>query len=292
MIRSTDEAGNITTSITHNYIGDTMAPVLSVNPSGATYLSGSIVFTGSASDTGSLVSSVKVQIQKGSEFWDGVAWVATAQSLMVATSDSYANWNYVFTPPLADVDGQSYTATFTAYDNAYKINNTASLVRTVTKDVVGPTITSPVFTFSTVGIYKGNTTFIVTWDTNAITTTGAALAANPITLAYNFTGSVVTLATDLPNSGSYSFSLPIVDTTTAKMIISAVDTLGNSSSSVVSSNFTIDSIPPSVQAVQTLDQAASGKIDGLLVHFSEKVQNINSTAFSIAGSVITGWSWG
>lgn len=212
----------MTTSITHNYVGDTVAPILSVNPAGAAYLSGSIVFTGSSSDTGSLVSSIKVQIRKGVQYWDGASWVATAQSLLVTTSDNYANWNYTFTPLLADVDGQSYTATFTAYDNAYKVNNTASLTRTVTKDIIGPTITSPVFTFSTVGIYKGNTTFNVTWDTNTITTTGAALAANPITLAYNFTGSVVTLASGIPNSGSYSFSLPVVDTTTAKMIISEI----------------------------------------------------------------------
>jgi len=64
VFKSTDEAGNSTTSVVHNYTGDTTGPTLQVNPTGASYLSGSLAFTGTAVDTGSLVSSVKVQIQK------------------------------------------------------------------------------------------------------------------------------------------------------------------------------------------------------------------------------------
>ena len=293
VVRSTDEAGNITLATPLNYMGDTVAPVITATPNIAAYLSGSLTFTGTAADSGSLVSSVKVEIRKGAEYWDGAAWVAAPQSLLVSTSDNYANWNYAFTPPLADTDGQSYTATFTAYDSAYRINNEASVVRTITKDTTGPTIDPNVFTFSTGGIYKGNTSFTVTWNPSAISASGAALATTPISLAYNFTGSVVTLATDIPNTGSYSFTLPMVDTTSARIIMTAKDELGNLSVNTPSSAFTIDSIPPQVTSVSTLDQAASGKIDGLLVHFSEHIQNIDTTAFSIAdGTPITGWSWG
>jgi hypothetical protein len=133
----------------------------------------------------------------------------------------------------------------------------------------------------------------ITWNPASVTTSGAPLDTNPISLSYNFTGTVTPIATNIPNTGSYSFLLPMVDTTTAKIIISAVDSLGNPSTPVASSNFTIDSIPPSVQSVQTLDGSAIGKIDSLLVHFSERVQNIDSNGFQInSGAIaITGWSW-
>ena len=80
--------------------------------------------------------------------------MGTAQSLLVNTSNAYANWSYVFTPLLADIDGQNYQVTVTAYDGAYKVNNSTSLSRTAIKDVTGPTIDPNVFTFSTGGIRK------------------------------------------------------------------------------------------------------------------------------------------
>lgn len=287
--RSVDEAGNTTTSIVHAYTGDTTAPSLAISTASGSYLGNGITITGTASDAGSSVSSVKIQIQKGAQYWDGSGWTATNTSLLTQTSNSYANWTYAFNPPLSDLDGQAYIVTVTAYDSAYKVNNSTSSSITVTKDTSGPAIASDVFTFNTSVLYRGNTSFNVTWDTSKVTSTGAGLAASPITLAYNFTGTVITIASNIANSGTYSFSLPMVDTSTAKIIISAVDSIGNTSSTVASSNFAIDSLPPEIQSVSTMDQDANGQIDSLFVTMSEAVKDSSVTLanFSIGSSIGT-----
>ena len=257
VIRSLDEAGNATLSPTYTYIGDTVAPSISTNLVNNAYFSGSVQISGTAVDTGSSLSTLRLEVKKGSQYWDGSSWSDTPQSLLPNTTDGYAHWNYTFIPPLGDADNQDYTVTASALDGAYKTGNSASLTRTIIKDTLGPIIASNVFTFSVNNILQGGQTLNITWDPSAISATGANLATDPITLAYNLTGAVTTIATNIPNTGSYSLLLPQVDTTTAKIIISATDTLGNSSNTVSSSDFTIDSTPPSIVSVQTLDQSAS-----------------------------------
>lgn len=93
----------------------------------------------------------------------------------------------------------------------------------VTKDTSAPVIASNTFTFDTSAKYRGGNVLRITWNPAKITSVGAGLATNPITLSYNFTGTIVTIATNLANSGSYNLTLPTVDTNTAMVIITAVD---------------------------------------------------------------------
>ena len=110
--------------------------------------------------------------------------MGSSTSLLTQTSNGYANWNYVFSPPLSDTDGQSYLVTVTAYDSAYKVNNSTTSSIAVIKDSSGPSIASDVFTFDTAPMYQGNTPFTITWNPAKITASGANLATNPITLSY------------------------------------------------------------------------------------------------------------
>lgn len=52
ILRSVDEAGNTTTSITHTYTGDIQVPSLTISNSSGSFLNNSLTFSGTSSDTG------------------------------------------------------------------------------------------------------------------------------------------------------------------------------------------------------------------------------------------------
>lgn len=64
IFKSVDEAGNSTTSISHTYTGDILAPALAIATASGSFLTNGITLSGTASDTGSTVSSVKMEIKK------------------------------------------------------------------------------------------------------------------------------------------------------------------------------------------------------------------------------------
>lgn len=284
VFKSVDEGWNTTTSNPLDYSWDVTVPNISITNASWSYFSWSLTINGTASDSNAWLSSVKIEIKKWSSWWNGSAWVGTQQILSTTTSNSYANWSYQFNAPWSDSDWQSYTITATAYDNAYQVSNSSTASINVIKDTVWPSIASSVFTFNTSTYYTGWSVLNITWNPWDISSTWAWLASNPIRLQYNFTWVVNTIASNLANNWTYSFTLPTVDTTTAKIIISAVDSVGNLSSSVTSSNFTIDSTPPSVSTVETMDTDADWQIDWLLLTFSENIQDstVNPANFAIA----------
>lgn len=148
ILQSTDQVGNVTTSSTINYTGDTVNPNLSITTASGSYLTGSVSFAGTASDTGAGLSTVKIAIKKqgANNWWNGTDWTSTTeQQLSTTTANAYANWSYVFTPSLADVSGQAYTTTVYAYDAGYKTNLSSSGSVTATLDTTGPTISGTGF---------------------------------------------------------------------------------------------------------------------------------------------------
>ena len=294
IVRALDEAGNATSASPANYTGDTTAPTLSISTPDNSYAGTSLTITGSASDANAGLSSVSIEIRKGATWWDGTTWVGSQQLLSVTGTSS---WSYVFMAPSGDADGQAYTVNVYAYDATLKTSNSSVQTIHLTKDTSGPTVGGSVFTFDTSPYRKGGDTLTVTWDTTQVTTVGAPLAGSPINLSYNFTGTVVSIATGLPNNGSYTFTIPAgVDTTTAKIIMTAYDIVGNSSTSVPSSNFIIDSTPPTIASVATMDMAAGGHIDAVQVTMSKSITDSTITLadFSLSAGIgtPTGWQTG
>lgn len=150
VLRSIDKAGNFTDSTAYNFTGDTVAPNIGTVVQSGSYFSGSVSIVGTGSDNRSGIASVTLQIQRKSDNWyyDGANFVNTgAISLLTNTSNSYANWIYTgFTLPPGDADGTQYFITYTAIDNAYKVNNTTSHTITIIKDATGPTVAAGVWT--------------------------------------------------------------------------------------------------------------------------------------------------
>lgn len=292
IIRTTDEAWNTTIWNNIDYVWDTVNPNLLVYNTNWSYFSGSINISWTASDAGSNLSSTKIEIKRAwNEWWNWTTWVGTQQ--LLATSWTPWNWNYSFAAPVWDSDLQQYLVNVATYDQAYKTNNSTATWIYITKDITWPNIDNSIFTFNTWAIYKWWQNLSITWNTWSITTSGATLSPNSIKLEYNFTGTIVTIADNLPNTWNYNFILPTADTTTAKIIISAKDSIWNNSNTVSSSNFVIDSTPPTIEKVETKDFDANGQIDWLLVTFSENVypySSISTGGFSVSNWITLSWA--
>lgn len=292
-IKALDEAWNERTYNPIDYIGDTANPNLTINTANNFYFSGSVNIAGTASDALSGLSSTNIEIKKWANWWDGSAWVVP-QTVLI-TSWSAGVWNYNFTPPGADADSTSYNVIVTTHDSTFKTNNNTSSNITIIKDTSGPVIDNSVFTFDTAPIRKWWDAMTITWNPALITSLGSPLNPNSIKLSYNFTGSVIDIASSEANDGSYNFTLPAgIDSTTAKFIITAYDNLSNESNIVASSDFTIDSLPPTLQTLETQDFDANGQVDWFILTFSEKINNwsVNVAEFSVSdGITLNNWSY-
>lgn len=203
--------------------------------------------------------------------------------MVATTADGYANWSYDFNPA-SDGDGQSYTVTAIASDHAYKTNNSSSSAITVTKDTSGPSIAAGVFTQVIGGIQKDGNVINITWNTGAITSTGASVNQGSIVLKFNNGAGIATITGATANNGSYSYTLPTGDTQNAFFAMQASDILENISNTVVSSGFVLDSTPPTISTVETTEDTL-GQINGVNIYFSEPVihNSIRLSNFSIAG---------
>lgn len=92
------------------------------------------------------------------------------------------------------------------------------------------------------------------------------------------------IANSYANSGSLVWTVPVMDGDVT-FRISAKDALGNASAGVVSPMVTVDTLQPQITTVETMDRAASGQIDGLLVTMTEPVRcaTLRASDFSVAG---------
>ncbi len=285
IFRTVDKAWNEISSTARQYTADTINPSLNITNTSWNYFSGSLNITWTSSDALSGISSVKISIQKWTEYWDGSSWVSSEQLLTTSTSNSYANWSYAFNAPWTDTDWQSYTITVYAYDKSYKVNNSTSSSITAILDKTWPVIASDVWTVTPSGFYAWWTNFPLTWNTSKITTTWAWFSN--IKLEYNNGWTFTTIANNLPNTWSYnSFTLPSIDGNIT-VIISAYDAVWNVSNSVATDSITIDSTPPQIQDLETMDMDTDGQIDALKVTMTENIKDstINLSDFNIS------WVW-
>jgi len=116
-------------------------------------------------------------------------------------------------------------------------------VRQFTIDTTGP----DVMVISPNGgeFWAGDSTQDITW-----TATDPHMAVNPINIEYYNGTTWVPIATGEVNDGAYEWTVPNLDTPTAKVKVTAIDALGNTDSDESDDNFTIDSTPPEVEIDQ------------------------------------------
>ncbi|MBW7954500.1 hypothetical protein H3C61_01675 [Candidatus Gracilibacteria bacterium] len=269
-LKLVDRSGNETLSTTREYIGDNINPTLNITNSSGSYFSGSLNILGTSLDSGAGISSIKISIKKGNNYWNGNSFVGSEQILATQTSNNYTNWNYNFVAHASENDGENYEVIVYAYDKSYKVNNTSSGNINIVLDKTGPVIDSDIFTINTSGIFLGGNDFLITWDKTKIISSGSILKVNPITLEFFNGNNWQLVGNNLENSGSYNFTLPLVDINNARFRITSFDEISNSSNTILSNTFIIDSTPPTINSIETMDLNANGQIDALQVFFFRK----------------------
>lgn len=293
-VRAIDEAWNSKDYNPIDYIWDNNWPILTINNSNNSFFSWSLNISWTSSDPLSWVNSTVVEIKKWANWWNWTTFVWTEQKL--ATSWTSTNWNYTF-DPVGDNDGANYSVIVTTYDNAFKTNNYSTGGFSVTKDNSGPVVDNNIFTFNVWSwTLKWWINFPITWDKNLITSTWAPINNDSLNIDFFNWTNWINIATNINNSWSFDYLLPLVDTDNARFRLNIRDSIWNTSNTVLSNIFAIDSLPPSITWVQTMDNWAVWKIDWLLVKFSENVTNITQAKFQInlwwQGININSWQYG
>ncbi|MFC1999232.1 fibronectin type III domain-containing protein [Chloroflexota bacterium] len=162
------------------------------------------------------VASYQVKMNDGD--WDDVGDVKT----------------YTHTTALAD---NSHTFQVRAIDLLGSAGASASLVFSIDTTAPAVTVTSP----NGGEMWAGASSHDITWSAN-----GADLGPAPITLEYYDGSNWVTIATEEANDGTYAWSVPGLDISTARVRVTATDLDGNSASDESDAAFTIDTAPPAV----------------------------------------------
>ncbi len=128
----------------------------------------------------------------------------------------------------------------------YSVNDNSDYVFTI--DNTAPNIVSDTLNYPNGGEYlAGGEKITITWDPTTISDTN--LADNPITLEYYNGGEWIVIATEETNDGSYDWTVPNLDISTAKVRITAVDKAGNTASDESDDVFTIDSTAPEIEVI-------------------------------------------
>ena len=234
-ITATDEAGNTASDVSdNNFTIDSTNPTVTVTTPSATgiYIAGgsSYNITWNATDNNFGASPITL------DYYNGTAWV------QIATGEAN-DGTYSWTVPSLDISTAKVNITATD-----EVGKTASDVsdNNFTIDSTNPTVAADaLLTPSADGIYiAGGSSYNITWNATKISDTN--LKASPITLGYYNGTAWVQIATGEANDGTYTWTVPSLDISTAKVNITATDEAGNTASDVSDNTFTIDSTNPTV----------------------------------------------
>ncbi|MBU0574035.1 MAG: Ig-like domain-containing protein [Candidatus Margulisbacteria bacterium] len=158
-----------------------------------------------------------------------------------------------------------------------------------TIDSSGPTVTIEAPTGGEM-VSGLNNSYTIRWSA----TDAFALAASPISIRYSSNGgtSWSEVASGLSNTGTYSWTVPSVSVTTARISIEAIDAVGKIGTSA-SVDFTIDSSTPEVSSITPADGETSVSVStSIIVVFTEAMSRETvEAAFSLSPAAAGSASW-
>jgi predicted CXXCH cytochrome family protein len=241
---------------------------------------------GTASDTGSGVSSVIVKIQRASDsnYWNGLGWQSAPASLTASTSDGWAHWTYTFNFPPVQAGNDTFTLTAIGADvlgnstlatrSGFRIDNVAPSAA-VTDPVTGATLVGATKTVSGTATDAGTGVAAVAvriMRSDGLYWNGSTWSATP-----TFKAVVGT------TSWTYSWSLDPGQTGTATYSIdaSATDSAGNSAVSAAATGVRVDNVPPTLISASAPDPTHVDMV------FSEAIATatVQPTAFALSGGL-------
>ena len=173
-------------------------------------------------------------------------------------------------------------------------NTTSQNSNTFTFDDTPPNIASGTITTPTTGTCWNSGNKTITWTASNIT--DANLVANPITLDYSIDGGSTwnSIATGLPNSGSYNWNVPTgLNSTNGLIRITATDCAGNTAQQN-SATFTFDDTAPAI-ATGTITAPTTGTCwnqgNHNITWTTGNITDANSFTISLDYSIDGGSTW-
>ena len=238
-----DRAGNRGFSAPTSFTIENRAPTVSISApkNGAQLNAKSISATGTASDAGSGVASVRVRIKRNSDgkSWTGSGWGGSTFLPAHGTS----NWSFA----LPDLDDGAYNLTALARDNVGVSASRAVNFSVLTRDLVPPSVQ---ISSVRAGRFYAKLSSIsgTASDADAGLASAAAILRRQSDGRF-WTGSswsdtLQTVNLSVDASGQWSLALPTLGDGGYDLSVEAVDNAGNRAST--SANFNIDRTAPSV----------------------------------------------
>ncbi|MCX6809683.1 MAG: Ig-like domain-containing protein [Candidatus Berkelbacteria bacterium] len=267
-----DNAGN-PASDDMNFTWDSTAPVVIINPIISPSSNTAPTITGTASDAYSNIVSVEYRTDGGS-FYPAAASDGTFDS----SSEDY-------TLTTTTLGNGSHTIEVKATNALGNVATSGFVNRSFVVDTANPIIN---ITAPTTGTVLTGATANITWNA---TDDGSDIAANTVDLAYSTGGAYTDIATGQANSGSYTWTLPIIDNSNVTIRIRATDNASNTGEAF-SGTFTIDRVAPAaptgsiLPASPTRDDTptVTGTVDGQTASVQVNVGSTPLTVTPISGS--------
>jgi hypothetical protein len=281
-VTATDAAGNSASDFSAaDFTVDSAAPVIALtSPNGAeNYAGGSsqtITWTAATDNLALAASPISLDYSTDG----GTNWTSIATG---EANDGTYTWN-----PLPSVNSNTVRVRVTAAD---AVGNTASDASNAnfTIDSSGPVlaITAPTGAV----VLRGGASQAITWTATDVSN----LPATPITLEYTVdNGSNWTsIANNEANDGTYSWTVPSINSQTVKLRVTAVDTIGNSTAAISATNFTIDSTNPviAITAPNGGEAYASGSTQSITWTAATDNFGLATTPITLHYSTNSGTSW-
>ena len=230
-ITAVDRAGNtFTKESTSTFTIDSSAPIVTLT----TLTGGQVVRAGAAqainwtaSDNNTTGNWITLSYSSDS----GVTWTAITSTTNTGS--------YSWTVPAA-VDSSTYRVKVTATDRVGQITEAAS-ASNFKVDSTAPTVLLTSFTGGQAVL--GNSNQTITWNAS-----DANFGSTPITiqLSSNSGSTWSTLASNLPNTGSYSWYTSVPDSNTYRVRVTATDAAGISNTSSSTSDFVVSTQAPNL----------------------------------------------
>lgn len=267
IVTQTDAAGNIGTD-NRDFVKDTDGPDAPI----LTLLSNAI----------SNSTSVSIGITCDADF-DAVLFKTTSSTPSV----SDPSWAACASPKAMTAATGDGMKTFYAFakDTAGNITEVPSSI-SMTLDQTNPTVS--LTSLNTSQVLKGGSTTDITW-----TATDTNFGSNPISLAYSLNGGTnwTSIATSQTNSGSYTWTVPNLNSSNFKVRVTAADAAGNTTTAASSGTFTVDSTSP----VLTLNNLNGGELlkggSTVSVTWTATDANFGANPIKLDYTINNGSSW-
>ncbi|MFC5311201.1 DUF4347 domain-containing protein [Azospirillum rugosum] len=270
-VKATDDAGNTTTTTSGTTVTlDNQAPTVSdggitlnggSGPSGAFKIGDTVTATWNNTNNGDNNTDIASVTANFSQFGGGTA---------VAATNSSGVWTATYAIAAGSVDGTGKTVSVTATDDGG--NTTTTPGGSATVDNIAPVVTDAKISISggsgTGGAYKIGDTVTATWNNTGSGDNSGGTNGDLASVTVNFSafgGGAAVAATN--SSGTWTAKYTVtggsVDGTNLNVSVTAVDDVGNTTTTTDGTNATFDNVAPTITAAKTgLSGTGSGTAGG------------------------------